>query len=148
MLPAGCLVYLFRQEPRKEAFMNTKLHKFGTSLAAGAALIAVGSPLLAAERNSTARHVYLQERATCLSGQSHQPREVCLREAAAAYAEAKRGDLGHEDPAQLQANALARCAVRPPDQMAMCERMARGEGTVTGSVEEGGFVRQIVTRVE
>jgi hypothetical protein len=121
---------------------------FGWSLLFGTALIAANPLAAAAEAASTPRERYMQERAVCLSGQSHQPQQVCLREAAAAYAEARRGTLGHEAPDRLAANALARCTARPADQEEMCERMVRGEGTVTGSVEDGGFVRQIVTPVD
>lgn len=128
--------------------MKTLPQKTGLSLLAGAALVAACPLVLAAKSDAAARERYLQERAACLSGQSHQPRDVCLREAGAAYDEARRGLLSHEDPASLAANALARCAARPADQKDMCERMARGEGTVTGSVEGGGFVREIVTRVQ
>lgn len=128
--------------------MNSHLHRAGRNLLVPAALLAASPLVLAAKGDPAARERYLQERAECLSGQSHQPRDVCLREAGAAYDEARRGLLSHEDPARLAANALARCAVRPADQKEMCQRMARGEGTVTGSVEDGGFVREIVTRVQ
>lgn len=128
--------------------MKPRLQPLARSLFAGAVLVTAGSFALAAEPSQAARERYLQERALCLSGQSHQPRDVCLREAGAALAEARQGKLSREDPERLAANALARCAARPADQRDMCERMARGEGTVTGSVEEGGFVREIVTRVE
>lgn len=109
----------------------------------GAILAAVHPLASAAQPDPTARERYLQERSACLSGHSHQPQDVCLREAGAAYDAARRGQLTAEDPAQLAANALARCDARPADQRDLCERMVRGEGTVTGSVAEGGFVREI-----
>lgn len=128
--------------------MNSVLHQVGLNLLVGAALVVAGPLALAAQGDPAARSRFLQERAACLSGQSHQPRDVCLREAGAAYDQARQGRLGPADPDRLAANALARCAVRPADQKEMCERMVRGEGTVTGSVEEGGFVREIATRVQ
>ena len=132
--------------------MNRKDSRpLGRNLLFGTAFVAAASLAYAAEGSSGARERYLLERATCTSGQSHQPRDVCLREVGAAYEEARRGVLGHEDPDRLAANAVARCASRPPDQKEMCERMARGEGMVTGSVEDGGFVRElheIVTPVD
>jgi hypothetical protein len=114
----------------------------------GAALISACPLASATGVDPMARERYLQERAVCLSGQSHQPQEACLREAGAAYAEARRGRLGHEDPDRLAANAFVRCTFRPAEEKQMCERMVRGEGTVTGGIKEGGFVREIVTVVE
>jgi hypothetical protein len=90
----------------------------------------------------------MQERENCLAGRSHQPQDVCLREAGAALDAARRGQLPAEDPARLAANALARCDARPADQREMCERMARGEGTVSGSADSGGVVREIRVIVE
>lgn len=94
-----------------------------------------------------AQQRYRQERAACLGGSSPQAREPCLREAIAALAEARRGRLdGGEAPATLAANALKRCAVVPADDRDACERLARGEGQVSGSVGQGGLLKQIVTR--
>jgi hypothetical protein len=144
------LAYCFaiRVKAKEETVKPNHSLSYSRILIFGATLN-VACPLAsAAEVDRAARERYLQERAACLSGQSHQPQEVCLREAGAAYAEARRGRLGHEDPDRLAANALARCAVRPAEEKQMCERMARGEGTVTGSVEDGGFVREIRIVVE
>jgi hypothetical protein len=41
---------------------------------------------------------------------------------------------------------VARCAAQPESERADCERMARGEGTVVGSVEGGGVIKELVTR--
>jgi hypothetical protein len=41
---------------------------------------------------SEARQQYQQERAYCTSGQASEDRALCLKEAAAAYAEARGGD--------------------------------------------------------
>lgn len=43
---------------------------------------------------SQAQQQYQQDRAYCTSGQAQEPRALCLKEAAAAYAEA-RGAAGH-----------------------------------------------------
>lgn len=91
---------------------------------------------------------YEKERQVCLDGRSNQERATCLKEAGAARDEARRSQLdGGESAAQRAGNALQRCkAVRAADR-ADCERMARGEGSVSGSVGGGGVVKEIVTTV-
>jgi hypothetical protein len=121
--------------------------KWTYSMFVGALLVALLSVAVAAEADA-ARQRYMQERENCLAGRSHQPQDVCLREASAALDAARRGQLAAEDPARLATNALARCDARPADQRSMCERMVRGDGTVTGSVDSGGFVREIRVIVE
>src|SRR4051812_34418706 len=44
---------------------------------------------------SQAQQQYQQDRAYCTSGQAQEPRALCLKEAAAAYAEANHGDSTH-----------------------------------------------------
>ena len=110
-----------------------------------AALLAAAMPALAAGRGmSEAQQRYQQERAMCMSGHSHQGRATCLREAGAAYAEAKRhrGDRGRDDYAT---NALQRCNVwkTPADRQACEWRVQRG--TTSGSVHGGGIIRQVET---
>ena len=90
---------------------------------------------------------YRYEREKCLSGRSHQDRATCLKEAGAALAEARRGRLDNGvSERQLAENRVARCAAQPEAERADCERMARGEGTVVGSVEGGGVIKELVTR--
>lgn len=91
--------------------------------------------------------VYRQERAKCLDGRSQQDRATCLQEAGAALAEARRGRLdNHEDAATLARNALLRCQRQRAEDRPDCERLARGEGARSGSVEGGGVIKEIVTR--
>ncbi|NLD69397.1 MAG: hypothetical protein GX644_11365 [Limnobacter sp.] len=89
----------------------------------------------------TAQQRYEAERALCLSGLSHQERETCLREAAAARAEAERAAMAQPSPDYLR-NALRRCERLPAADRPACEARVRGEGTVRGSVEEGGIYRE------
>ena len=97
--------------------------------------------------NSDALATYRMERDNCLSGRSHQDRATCLREAGAAYAEARQGRLGNDlDAATLRANALQRCQRQPPEDRADCERLVRGEGRQVGSVAEGAVIKELVTR--
>lgn len=91
---------------------------------------------------------YRQERERCERIEPAADRASCLREAAAARAEARRGRLanGADDPIRLLENALQRCEPLPPDDRADCEYRVRGGGTTRGSVEEGGIYRESVTR--
>src|SRR5687768_591470 len=83
---------------------------------------------------------YQQERTACLSGQTQQDRDTCLREAGAARGEAKRGNLT-ESPISNQ-NAQDRCNVLPPADRDDCIRRVQGGGTVSGSVDSGGVLRE------
>lgn len=115
-----------------------------------AALLALGSPAHAAPAAKHAdplRLQYERERADCLTGKSHQPRNVCLREASAAYAQARQGKLAAQgdNSAQWAANALKRCEAQRGEDRALCERRVR-EGEAVGSVEAGGQVKTLTIR--
>jgi hypothetical protein len=84
---------------------------------------------------------YEDQRKACLSGQTNEAKEVCLREAAAARGEAKRGNLT-DTPDRYRQNALARCNVLPQADREDCARRVDGNGTVSGSVEDGGIYRE------
>lgn len=94
-----------------------------------------------------ARLQYERERADCMMGRTHQPRNVCLREARAAYAQARSGQLSsaNDGPQQWQANALQRCQAQPPEERDLCERRVR-EGQVVGSVDGGGQITTLTIR--
>lgn len=99
-------------------------------------------------RQADADAKYQRDRTLCLTGLTHQDRTACLREAAAARDEARRGRLADEEgPTQYLENALLRCRPLPADERADCEARVRGEGTVRGSVEAGGIYREKVTPV-
>lgn len=91
---------------------------------------------------------YRQERERCERIEPAADRATCLREAAAARAEARHGRLanGAHDPIRYLENALRRCEPLPPEDRADCEYRVRGGGTTRGSVEEGGIYRETVTR--
>ena len=120
-------------------------------LAAGSAVM-LAAPLSASwagsgPKSGSPEAMYRYEREKCLSGRSHQDRATCLKEAGAALAEARRGRLDNgASERQLAENRVARCASQPASERADCERMARGEGTVVGSVEGGGVIKELVTR--
>jgi hypothetical protein len=114
--------------------------------AAGAMLGATVA--VAADRSSLAdaQKVYQADRAACISGKTGQDRATCLREAAAALQEAKRGRLD-DGQAQFEQNRLLRCDKQPPEDRPDCIRRMNGEGTTSGSVEGGGIYRELVTPV-
>lgn len=128
--------------------MPTPASRFARPLlAAGLCLAAAGAAAQTTRSAADIEASYRQQRADCMAGRSGQDRTTCLREAAAARDEARRGQLsrGHTE-ADRQRHALARCAVHPPEQRADCERLARGEGQASGSVAGGGVLRELVTR--
>jgi hypothetical protein len=112
-------------------------------LAAGAFLGATAAMAADRGRLSDAQSAYQRDRAACLSGQTHQDRATCLREAGAALQEARRGRLDDSD-AQFEKNRLLRCEKQPPEDREYCIRRMKGEGTTTGSVEGGGIYRELV----
>ncbi|HCE09161.1 MAG TPA: hypothetical protein DEQ40_11280 [Oxalobacteraceae bacterium] len=90
--------------------------------------------------NANAR--YQADRATCNSGQSNQDRATCLKEAGAALQESRRGHL-KDDPAANQRNTSLRCDALPADERDACQRRMEGEGETSGSVRDGGLIREL-----
>ncbi|CAN5239087.1 hypothetical protein BH11PSE10_BH11PSE10_01420 [soil metagenome] len=121
------------------------------AVACAALLVAIpaeaATPASAANSDAAAR--YQQERAVCMNGQSNQDRTTCLKEAGAAYAEAKHGGLrvtGNADGrADRAANATQRCTGLPADDAKACMARMRGEGSTSGTVASGGILRELVT---
>ena len=114
--------------------------------AAGVALVVMAAPAVAGIL-SDAQARYQKDRAACMSGESHQDRTTCLREAGAALQEAKRGRLDDGGARQYEQNRVMRCNAQPPEDREDCLRRMHGEGVTTGSVEEGGVYRELVRRV-
>ncbi|MBW8848485.1 MAG: hypothetical protein JF607_26410 [Burkholderiales bacterium] len=126
-------------------------HRNSLSALVATALLATASLAQAAsvpKRVDDARLQYERERADCMMGRTNEPKSTCLREAAAAYAQARQGRLitHPESPDQLMANALKRCEVQKGDDRDMCERRVRGEGQVDGGVSSGGQVNTLTVR--
>ena len=99
---------------------------------------------LAPAQGST-RQTYAQDREFCNSGLSSQDRATCLREAGAAAQEGPKGNLSDA----AEANRFARCDYhKDPNDREYCIRRMKGEGTVSGSVEGGGLMRElrVITR--
>lgn len=123
---------------------------FARGLLASAALLMLPAAAFPqpAPTQSAINVTYQQDRAACLDCASMHERTACLREAGAVRAEALSGRrLPVPTPDVLARNALQRCRDLPPENQAICERMARGEGSTTGSVAGGGVLRKLVTEV-
>ena len=106
---------------------------------AGHAIAATGAADLAG-----AKQQYEKERARCLSGQTNQDQATCLKSAGAAYDEAKRGRLDDAKHPYEQ-NKTSRCDPLPAGDREDCLRRMKGEGTVSGSPEKGGELRELTT---
>lgn len=93
-----------------------------------------------------AQSTYEQDRAACMRSDSQHERTACLREAGAVRAQGQNRTPGSTPEARMD-NAMKRCAELPPENKSTCERMVRGEGSVSGSVAGGGQIRELVTTV-
>jgi hypothetical protein len=122
------------------------IFRLGLPVFAAGALLAAGIAAAAGGHPADAQARYQQDRAACLSGQPYEDRAACLREASAALQEAKRGRLADENSAYEQ-NRLSRCERLPAVEREDCVRRMHGEGTVSGSVESGGTLRELRTTV-
>lgn len=110
------------------------------------AALAFGVTLLATEAHAAPNTRYQEARKACMNGQTYEAKDVCLKEAAAAAGEAKKGNLT-DTPERYRQNALARCNVLPQADRDACVRRVEGEGTMSGSVEGGGIYRETRTIV-
>ncbi len=109
----------------------------------------LASPAMSANRNLSAEQAsYQAERKACIDGSSNQDRPTCLREAAAAFKEARAGKLKSETEQVYSHNRLLRCEPLPKEYKEECVRRMQGEGTQNGSVEGGGILRELVTPAE
>jgi hypothetical protein len=87
-----------------------------------------------------------RERAACVDGSSQQDRSTCLREVAAAAAEARQGARA-DDAGQYRRNQQRRCEPLPTADRQDCIARMTGQGTTTGSPATGGVYRELVTVV-
>lgn len=113
------------------------------AMSAAAAQVATGTPADTGIDNSGN---YRQEVQACMSGQTQEARDTCLREARNAQAERKQGKLDNAG-ADLKANAMARCEPLRGEDKAACQARVMGYGEASGSVAGGGVLRQVETVV-
>ena len=114
------------------------------------ALVALSCSTLQAQSRQEleeAQARFKQEMADCVSGNTNQDKDSCMREARAALAEVRRGVSGRPEKTEAKSEAAARqrCEVHQGEQRDACEARMRGEGSATGSVEGGGILREIST---
>jgi hypothetical protein len=100
----------------------------------------LGLPALAEPADLQQR--YRQDMAHCKQAAGSQDSAACQREAAAALAAAKRGDLA-DGPAAYARNAHERCMALPTPERYEC--VARMRSPATGSVAGGGLLREAST---
>lgn len=110
-----------------------------------AALLAVGAATAqVATTGIDASGSYQSEVQACMSGNTQQDRETCLKEARNASAEKKRGRL--ETYGMHEEHAKARCDVHQvAEDRAACEARVLGMGSSEGSVAAGGMIREVET---
>lgn len=112
-----------------------------------AALAGTNTEATPPSASSTLHSRYQQERALCTSGRSNQDRATCLREAGAAYAEAKRGGLdGAGTGTSASDNQRKRCEPLTGDERSACLARMQGQGSISGSAQSGGILRELVVR--
>ena len=121
--------------------------RFGRLCAVSAALSACAAAAMALANTPSAdiEARYQAERATCMNGSSNQDRSTCLKEAGAARAEARKGQLTDGD-GKLRQNAKQRCDALSGDEARDCLARMKGKGTTSGSAQGGGILRETVTR--
>ena len=116
---------------------------YSISIVLAAAALACAGSAAAATRLSEAQARYQQERAVCMNGTSNQDRATCLKEAGAAYQEARRGGLSTSGDSDLGQNATERCHTLPARDRKDCEMRMQGQGATTGSAQQGGILREL-----
>ncbi|WP_427913683.1 hypothetical protein ACPWT1_01545 [Ramlibacter sp. MMS24-I3-19] len=91
---------------------------------------------------------YQHEVQACMSGQTQEARDSCLREARNAHADKQKRDLdAGATPKDRQANAMARCEPLSGEDKAACQARVLGYGEKSGSVAGGGVLREVETVV-
>jgi len=111
--------------------------------ALGLAALALGTVLFtSAHAASGVDAAYRDEMARCNSGKSGEDPAACKREAGAALQEARRGNVRGASDSTYERNRTQRCNALPEADRAACVARVDGRGTVSGSVEGGGVLRE------
>ena len=126
------------------SMLSSLFTRKGATLLAASSLMFGGSAFAANTNMDQARAEYEAQRAACVSGQSNQDRATCMREAGAAYEEARRGRLARD--ADFDANARMRCERHTGERREECLMLQGQDAKVYGSVEGGGTLRELTLR--
>jgi hypothetical protein len=121
---------------------------FHCTLAIALAAASVPAWTAGKAKPSQAQADYQSERARCTRGESGQALATCLKEAGAAYEEARHGRLGDGTAADRARNATQRCDAQPPADRADCMQRILGAGNTDGTVGGGGFIRRNESRTD
>ena len=123
--------------PRISSLAAALLLTFGMS----AAMAAKPAP------TSSIQVKYEHERAVCTADKTGPDRSLCLQDAEVARGAALRGQLTNPEDVNYRRNALERCQVFKGEEAKECRERILGTGgaTVSGSVDGGGVLREIVT---
>ncbi len=115
------------------------------SAGAACALAVLSGVCIAGDAASAAgeKERYKQERAACTARPGAADQKVCMQDAAAAYGQARRTSLASTGNLDYASNAVQRCAALRDDDRQACVLRMQGQGTVQGSVDGGGLLRQI-----
>ncbi len=124
----------------------TASYPWGMTLAAAAATLLFAGAAFAAKA-SDADIQYRKDRAACMNGTSNQDRATCLKEAGAARQEARRGALGAGADGSAGSNRTARCDKLPAQDREDCVMRMQGQGTTSGSAQQGGIIRELTRPV-
>lgn len=89
---------------------------------------------------------FQQERGWCMVNTSGDERVACLKNSGAAQAEKRHGTLDNNG-ADFGANAMRRCDVFAGDDRDACKARVMGSGSTSGSVQDGGTIKQVETVV-
>jgi hypothetical protein len=124
------------------------MNKLSSTVAgcAAIALLSFAGAAIAANV-SEAQSRYQQERAACISGASNQDPATCLKEAGAALQEAGRGALAASNERDFGHNRTARCAALPEQDRHDCAMRMHGQGSTSGSAQQGGILRELAVPV-
>lgn len=85
---------------------------------------------------------YQRERGWCMVNTTGEARVACLKNSGAALAEKRRGTLDNNG-ADFGANAMRRCDVFAGEDREACKARVMGSGSTSGSVQDGGTIKQV-----
>jgi hypothetical protein len=111
-------------------------------------LVSFAGSALAVDKGPESAKKYDREARACMSGLTNQDRSTCLKEVAAARQTAKKGKLVHSQE-NYEQNALMRCDIfQVQVERQACVRRVMGQEGISGSVSEGGILRESTIVIE